>query len=69
MSVYELERRKFDNTFHEGGIQLVLVIICVISVLLVYGWICALVHWVRNPGHSKVCHVLSARIRAVGVID
>ena len=65
LSVYELERRKFDNTFHEGGIQLVLVVICMISILVVYGWICALVRWSRDRGHSKVRSNFPSRLRGV----
>ena len=68
LSLYELERRKFHYTLHEGAIQLVLVTICIISVLLVYGWICALTNWVRDPGHAKVRPMLSARIRALTLL-
>lgn len=65
LSVFELERRKIEKTFHEGGIQLVLVVICMISVLVVYGWIGALVRWFSDPEHSQVSSMLPARLRGV----
>ena len=42
--------------YHEGAIILLLQMICMVSILIVYDWICDLVNYVRgNKSDSQVC--------------
>ncbi|CAM9627299.1 unnamed protein product [Laminaria digitata] len=55
LGMYEVDRRGLANVFHEGGIIFVIMIICIISSLLVYEWLCNLAIMCRDPALSQVC--------------
>lgn len=56
LGTWEVDRRSIDDMYHEGAIILLLQIICMVSTLIVYGWICDLVNYVRgNKSDSQVC--------------
>lgn len=56
LGTWEVDRRSIDDMYHEGAIILLLQIICMVSTLIVYGWICDLVNYVRgNTSDSQVC--------------
>lgn len=55
--MYEVDRRGLMNIFHEGAIIFVLMVICIVSALVVYGWLTSLVQawWPNDTGPSQVC--------------
>lgn len=52
--MYEVDRRGLEDVFHEGAIIFVLMVICIISALAVYGWLCNFALMCRDPGHKQV---------------
>lgn len=57
LGTWEVDRRSIDDMYHEGAIILLLQIICMVSTLIVYGWICDLFNYVRgNKPDSQVCY-------------
>lgn len=56
LGTWEVDRRSIDDMYHEGAIILLLQIICMVSTLILYGWICDLVKYVRGDNStSQVC--------------
>lgn len=39
LGMYETDRRNALNVYHEGAIILALTVVCIVSVLIVYGWL------------------------------
>lgn len=55
LGMYEVDRRGLMDVFHEGAIILVLMIVCIVSTLVVYGWLGCLVHkYLPNTGIPQV---------------
>lgn len=59
LGTWEVDRRSIDDMYHEGAIILLLQIICMVSTVIVYGWICDLVNYVRgNKPETQVCSAM-----------
>lgn len=61
LGMHEVARRGLENIFHEGAIIFVLMVICIVSSLLVYDWLCKFAIMCRDPGHSQVRATLLCR--------
>lgn len=66
LGTWEVDRRSIDDMYHEGAIILLLQIICMVSTLIIYGWICDLVKYACGNKTASVGSMLATKKRKCG---
>lgn len=56
LGTWEVDRRSIDDMYHEGAIILLLQIICMVTTVTIYDWICSLVCGNKSDSVVRVLH-------------